>query len=272
MADIYHKIKHNRTPVIMGILNVTPDSFSDGGKYFNKEDAINHALNLYSDGADIIDIGGESTRPGSESISLDEELSRVVPIIKELHSANPSIIISIDTTKSEVAREAIKNGASIINDISGGIFDEKIFGVAANDDVPLIIMHIKGKPKFMQNSPSYDNVIEEISEYFEDRIELALKYDVKKIILDPGIGFGKRIEDNYKIIKQLKKINKWDYPLLVGVSRKSFLGKSLSIKVENRDNATIIAETISVLNGANIIRTHNVQNAVELKKMISYLT
>ena len=255
----------------MGILNVTPDSFSDGGKYFNKDNAFNHALKLLNDGADIIDIGGESTRPGSESINLDEELSRVIPLITKLHSDNPSIIISIDTTKSEVAEEAIKNGASIINDISGGNFDERIFKVAANYDVPIVIMHIKGNPKNMQRSPSYDNVIEEISYYFKDRIELALGYHTNKIILDPGIGFGKRIEDNYKIINQLSRFKKFEYPLMIGVSKKSFLGDSLNLEVDKRNNASIIAESFSVLKGANIIRTHNVKNTVELKKMISFL-
>ncbi len=255
----------------MGILNVTPDSFSDGGKYFKQNDAIQHALKLWNDGADIIDIGGESTRPGSDSITIDEELSRVIPIIKKLHSENPNIILSVDTTKSEVAEEAVENGASIINDISGGTFDEKIFNVAAQNNTPIVIMHIKGTPKIMQNSPTYDNVIEEISYYFEDRIEFALKYNAKKIILDPGIGFGKRIEDNYKILNQLNEFNKWEYPLMIGVSRKSFFGNSLNLKLENRENATIIAESIAAMKGANIIRTHNVKNAVELKRMISLL-
>lgn len=255
----------------MGILNVTPDSFSDGGKYFKSDSAVKHALELFQYGADIVDIGGESSRPGAENVSLDEELSRVIPVINELHSVNPDLIISVDTTKSSVAEEAIKNGASLINDISGGGFDKRIFKIAANYDVPIVIMHIKGKPINMQISPSYDNVIEEIYSYFEDRIQLALKYNAKKIILDPGIGFGKRVEDNYKIINQLKRFKKIDYPIMVGVSRKSFLGKSLNLEIIDRNNPTIIAETISVLKGANIIRTHNVQNAVQLKKMISYL-
>lgn len=255
----------------MGILNVTPDSFSDGGKYFKSDRAVKHALELFQYGADIVDIGGESSRPGAENVSLDEELSRVIPVINELHSVNPDLIISVDTTKSSVAEEAIKNGASLINDISGGGFDKRIFKIAANYDVPIVIMHIKGKPINMQISPSYDNVIEEIYSYFEDRIQLALKYNAKKIILDPGIGFGKRVEDNYKIINQLKRFKKIDYPIMVGVSRKSFLGKSLNLEIIDRNNPTIIAETISVLKGANIIRTHNVQNAVQLKKMISYL-
>ena len=271
MADIYDKILQSKIPTIMGILNVTPDSFSDGGKYFTQENAFEHAIKLWNDGADIIDIGGESTRPGSESITLDEELSRVIPIVKKLHSVNPNIIISVDTTKSEVAEEAVENGASIINDISGGNFDEKIFKVAGKNNIPIVIMHLKGIPKIMQIAPTYDNVIEEISCYFEDRIDLALKYNANKIILDPGIGFGKRIEDNYKILNQLDKFGKWKYPLMIGVSRKSFLGNSLNLEVENRNNATTIAESIGAMKGANIIRTHNVKNAVELKKMISFL-
>ena len=255
----------------MGILNITPDSFSDGGKYYSRENAVRHGLKLLSDGADIIDIGGESTRPGSVSIEIEEELERVLPVIKDIISINPDICISIDTSKSQVAEEAVKLGAKIINDVSGGTFDIKIFNIAKKYNVPIILMHMKGKPDNMQISPSYDNVINEISYYFDERIKTALSNNVEKIILDPGIGFGKRIEDNYQIIKFLNEFNKFRYPVLIGVSRKSFLGNSLNIEIDDRENSTIIVETISALNGANIIRTHNVKNTFELTKMLSFL-
>lgn len=255
----------------MGILNITPDSFSDGGKYLTEENAVKHALNLINDGADIIDIGGESTRPGSLSVDTEEELNRVLPVIKKIISLKPDICISIDTTKSKVAEEAVKLGAKIINDVSGGVFDEQIFNISAKYNVPLVIMHMKGKPADMQNSPIYDNVIDEISNYFDARIKKSLYYNADKIILDPGIGFGKRIEDNYQIIKNIEVFKKFRYPILIGVSRKSFLGNSLDLELEDRNNSTIIAETVSALMGAKIIRTHNVKNTLELTKILHFL-
>ncbi len=254
----------------MGIVNVTPDSFSDGGKYYSKEKAITHALNLLDDGADIIDIGGESTRPDAENVSIESELERVIPVIQDLVKVKPDVIISIDTTKSIVAEECIKVGARLINDISGGTFDNNIFSISSKYDVPYILMHIKGRPENMQKSPYYENVISEIMDYFEERIEIARKNEVVKLILDPGIGFGKRIEDNYEILNRLNEFNKYGYPLLLGLSKKSFLGKSLSLNINNRENSTIIAETIAVQNGAKIVRTHNVKNAIELKKIVSF--
>lgn len=255
----------------MGILNVTPDSFSDGGKYLDEENAIKHALKLIDDGADIIDIGGESTRPGSIGVDTEDELARVLPVIEKILSLKSDVCISIDTTKSKVAEEAVKLGAKIINDVSGGIFDENIFNISSKYNVPLVIMHMKGKPKDMQNSPSYNNVIDEISNYFNARIKKSLYYNADKIILDPGIGFGKRIEDNYQILKNLEAFKKFNYPILIGVSRKSFLGKSLDVALDERNNSTIIAETISAMMGAKIIRTHNVKNAIELTKILQFL-
>ena len=262
----------DNTPIeIMGILNVTPDSFSDGGKYLSVLNAVTHAERLIKDGADIIDVGGESTRPGSKSVSIDEECSRVIPVIESIAKKYPDVKISIDTTKSIVSTEAINAGASIINDISGGTFDEKNMENAAIFDIPFVIMHIKGTPENMQKNPSYNNVVDEISEYFQTRILAAKKYGVNKIILDPGIGFGKRIQDNYDIISNLDRFSNFKYPILVGVSKKSFLGNSLGLEIDERENSTIIAETISAMNGASIIRTHNVKNAVELKKISSLI-
>jgi len=271
LTGIYEKIKSSEKPVIMGILNVTPDSFSDGGKFFDHGSAFEHAVSLINNGADIIDIGGESTRPGAESVEAEEEIRRVVPVIKKLHDEYPGTVISIDTTKSKVAAEAADNGASIINDISGGGFDKDMLPLAGEINLPFVIMHIKGTPRNMQNDPSYENVIDEINNYFKISIYRALDNKVEKIILDPGIGFGKRISDNYEIISRVSEFKKWDYPVMIGLSKKSFLGKSLNLDIEERANSTIITETISVLNGADIIRTHEVKNTAELKKIISHL-
>jgi dihydropteroate synthase len=272
VSDIYLDIIDSNSPTIMGILNVTPDSFSDGGKYLSIENAFSHGRKLVRDGADIIDIGGESTRPGALPVSVDEELNRVIPVIKKLCLEYPEIRISIDTTKSEVADEAIKAGACIINDISGGTFDPHILSVASKYEVPFVIMHIKGSPKNMQEAPFYNDVTSEISTFFEKRLEAAKVNNVYKIILDPGIGFGKRIEDNYSILNNISYFKKYGYPILIGMSNKSFLGNSLNVEVDQRTIPTIIAETIAVSNGANIIRTHNVKNAAELKKIKSFLT
>ena len=272
MIDIYDHIVNSNSPTIMGILNITPDSFSDGGNFLDVEKAVDHGKNLIKNGADIIDIGGESTRPGALPVSVDEELHRVIPVIEKLCLEYPDIRISIDTTKSEVADEAIKAGASLINDISGGTFDPNILKVASKNDLPFVIMHIKGIPRNMQEAPFYDDVISEISAYFEKRLIAAKENNVDKIILDPGIGFGKRIQDNYTILNNISSFKELGYPILLGVSNKSFLGKTLDVEINERTNSTIIAETIAVNNGVNIIRTHNVKNSVELKKMTSYLT
>lgn len=271
LSYIYNKIINSITPQIMGIVNVTPDSFSDGNKYFSVETALKHAAKLWTDGADIIDIGGESTRPGAEKVTVDEEIKRVIPIIEKIKNKIPQVIISIDTTKSKVAELAVEAGANIINDISGGHFDGEIYNVAAKYDIPYIIMHMKGTPQNMQDSPFYNNVIEEICKYFEETIDQAKKKGVEKIILDPGIGFGKRITDNYSILSNLEEFNKFKLPILVGVSRKSFLGKSLDLEIDQRENSTVITETIAAINGAKIIRTHNVKNAVELKKVFELI-
>jgi dihydropteroate synthase len=271
LTDIFDKIKNSEIPLVMGILNVTPDSFSDGGKFNKPESAFIHAETMIKEGADIIDVGGESTRPGADLISAEEEKGRVLPVIKKVKDEYPEAVISIDTTKSEVAGAAAEAGASIINDISGGNFDVNMYSTAASLNLPFVIMHIKGTPKDMQNSPYYGNVIDEINIYFRETIKSALNEKVEKIILDPGIGFGKRIEDNFAIIANLREFKIWNLPLMIGVSRKSFLGKSLGLEVGQRDNSTIITETASVINGADILRTHNVKNAIELKKIIENL-
>ncbi len=257
------------SPKIMGILNVTPDSFSDGGKYFDQNIAVEHALNLIKDGADIIDVGGESTRPGSDPISVEDEIERTVPVIKKIKSLNKDILISIDTNKSDVAEEALKNGASIVNDISGLTSDINMFNVAAKYDSAVVIMHIKGTPKTMQQNPYYDDVVQEVYEFLFKQSQKAIEHGIRKIIIDPGIGFGKRIEDNFELIKRLNDFQSIGYPIMIGVSRKSFIGKTLNLEIDQRDVPTVIMEAISIVNSARIIRTHNVKYCSQMIKLVN---
>ena len=256
---------------VMGILNVTPDSFSDGGKYFNVDTAVNHAVEMIEEGADFIDIGGESTRPGSEKVETGEELRRVIPVIEKIIEQKPEAVISIDTTKSLVAKEALNAGAKIVNDISGGTFDKNILKIVSDFKAALVMMHIKGTPKSMQQNPYYDDVVSEVYDYLSERVEEADKAGIKNLFIDPGIGFGKRVQDNYELLKRLDEFKSIGCPILIGLSRKSFIGKSLNKNVDERDNPTAIAETIAVNNGARIVRTHNVKNAVEAKKIINFV-
>ena len=248
--------------LIMGILNVTPDSFSDGGLYFDTQKAINHALSMIEDGADIIDIGGESTRPFSDPVSVEDELLRVIPVVKELRKRTDTVI-SIDTTKSTVAKEACLVGADIINDISGMLFDAEMIDVAKDIGCPVVLMHIKGNPKTMQENPTYDNVVSEIKCHLLDRIDYVIEngIDKKNIILDPGIGFGKTIENNFEILNRLDELTSIEYPFLIGVSNKSFIGKTLNINENDRLQGTIVANTIALQKGCKIFRVHNVKEA-----------
>jgi len=245
--------------LIMGILNVTPDSFSDGGSYDTVEKAVARAKEMIAEGADVIDIGGESTRPGSEAVSVEEELTRVLPVVKRL-KVEVKVPLSIDTMKPAVARECLKLGVSYLNDVTG-LRDAEMLKVAAEFNCKVIIMHMQGMPKVMQENPHYEDVVQEIKEYLLRQAEKAKKAGVKEIILDPGIGFGKSVEDNLRIIKNLKEFTELGYPVLIGLSRKSFLGKITGLEVNERVEATIAADTIAVLNGAAIIRVHDVKEA-----------
>ncbi|MCB9220024.1 MAG: dihydropteroate synthase [Ignavibacteriales bacterium] len=271
MSILYSRILKSNSPIIMGILNVTPDSFSDGGKYLNSELAFNHLEKMIEEGAEIIDIGGESTRPGAGFVTEEEELLRVIPVIKEIKKKYNKIFISVDTTKSKVAEEAIKFGADLINDISGGVFDNKIIEIAAESKTPIVVMHIKGNPKTMQDNPLYNDVTSEVIAYLKERLKVIKKCGVTEIIIDPGIGFGKTVENNFSLLKNLDKFKNLEKPILIGVSKKSFLGKTLNLEIDQRANSTIITETIAALKGAKIIRTHNVKNAVELKTIYQHL-
>ena len=259
----------------MGILNITPDSFYDGGKYFDIDDALNRARKMIDDGADIIDIGGESTRPNSSCVSADEEIRRVIPIIKEL-SREIQIPISIDTYKAEVADKAIMAGAQIINDISGLPADTEIARVAAANSVPIIIMHIKGRPHDFPKDPVYTELIPEIISFLENRIEYSIKSGIahNKIIIDPGIGFGKGVKHNIEILRHLNKFKCLNLPIMIGTSRKSFIDKVLEHSddtaiQENNSGliGTLVTLVIAVANGANIVRVHDVKEAVQVIKM-----
>jgi dihydropteroate synthase len=258
-------------PLIMGIVNVTPDSFSDGGQFFDSKMAIAHALHLVDEGADIIDIGGESTRPGAHKVKADEELSRVMPVIEAL-SSKSDIPISIDTNKSEVAAKALKAGATIVNDISALAFDEKIAKVAAECGAYLILMHIRGTPADMQSDTKYNDIIGEIRSYLAAASDKALSSGIAKdkIIIDPGIGFGKSVDGNFTILKNLHRFLDLGYPLMVGVSRKSFIGKEL--KIEERLEGSLAAACYAVLNGADIVRVHDVAQTKRAVTMIEKIT
>lgn len=260
----------NRT-YVAGILNVTDDSFSDGGKYLQKSDAVNHAIKLLEEGADIIDIGGESARPGSIGVGANTEFERVVPVIEETLAKYPKAIISVDTTKSKIAFEALRRGAKIINDISAATFDSEMFDVVKEYEAAMILMHMKGKPFDMQVNPTYSNIIEEIKEFLAERISIAKEKGIKEIIVDPGIGFGKTVCDNYKIIKEIAEFKKLEMPVMIGVSRKSFIGKSLNLEVYERETPTAITEAIAIQNGADFVRTHNVKNAVFARKIAGFI-
>lgn len=241
---------------IMGVLNVTPDSFSDGGRFRSVDSAVAHGEQMVRDGADIIDIGGESTRPGSEPICLQEELRRVIPVVEELVK-RISVPISIDTTKPEVAKECLRLGATILNDISG-LASPLMRKAAAQYNVPVVIMHMQGTPLTMQNNPHYKNVINEIMDYFILRAAIARHEGIEQIIIDPGIGFGKSMDDNLQIIHNLSRLQTF-YPILIGPSRKGFIGEITERPVEDRLSGTIAAVTACVLNGAHIVRVHDVK-------------
>lgn len=255
---------------IMGILNVTPDSFSDGGKYLSTETAIERALEMIEDGVDFIDVGGESTRPGSTPVPVEEEMRRVLPVVEGL-TKKTSIPISIDTTKAKVAEEALKCGAVIVNDISAMNFDPEMVDVITKHNATVILMHIKGTPQNMQNNPEYNDVMSEILEYLQKSINLANKKGVKQIIVDPGIGFGKKLEHNIEIFKRLSELKILGYPILVGPSRKSFIGQILELPIDQRLEGTAASVAISILRGANIVRVHDVKEIKRVVKIIDTL-
>ncbi|MCG1035957.1 dihydropteroate synthase [Polaribacter sargassicola] len=259
------------SPKVMGILNITPDSFFDGGKYKNKTDILHQTEKMISDGATFIDVGAYSSRPGAKHISEDEELQRIIPVIDLLIKKFPEIIISVDTFRSKVAKETINLGAAIVNDISGGKIDEKMFTTVANLQVPYILMHMLGTPQNMQKNPVYNDVTQEIISFFAAQIHKLHQLKLNDIIIDVGFGFGKTIDHNFEILKNLSLFKNLDAPILAGISRKSMLYKTLDISAQEALNATTSANTIALLNGANILRVHDVKEAVEAVKIVNQI-
>lgn len=254
---------------VMGILNVTPDSFSDGGKFLNTEAAVAHGKAMADAGADFIDVGGASTRPGADEVSVDDELNRVLPVIEKL-TKEISVPISVDTFRAKVADEALKAGAVIVNDISAFGFDNAMAETIAKHNATAVVMHIKGTPKNMQVNPEYNDLIGEIIQYFENVAWKANVAGIKQIIIDPGIGFGKTVVHNLQILKNLSMFKRLDSPIMIGVSRKSMIGKILNIEdVNDRREGTITLNTIGILNGAHIIRVHDITEGVRTATLIN---
>ncbi len=259
------------TPKVMGILNLTPDSFYDGGKYQNENEVIAQTKKMLHEGATFIDVGAYSSRPGAKHITEDEELARIVPIIKLLVSTFPDIILSVDTFRSNVAMACIENGAAIINDISAGEMDENMFATAAALGVPYIMMHMKGTPQNMQQNPTYNNITEEVIFYFSNKIAQARSFGINDIILDPGFGFGKTIEHNYRLLSEQELLTNIELPLLIGLSRKSMIYKTLNTTAQEALNGTTALHMVSLQKGANILRVHDVKEAMQCVKLIQQL-
>ena len=264
-----HELRFDRT-IIMGVLNVTPDSFSDGNLFFDAHKAVEHAKQMINEGVDIIDVGGESTRPGSEPVAEKEELRRVKPVIEQLLKETDAII-SIDTYKPGVAEECLKIGAHILNDVTG-LNSKKMMAIVKKYNVPVIIMHMKGKPKSMQKNPKYNDAVNEIKLLLKKRILAAKKFGIKDIFIDPGIGFGKTTQHNLQILKRLNEFSELKCPIVIGTSRKSFIGSVTGLPVHERLEGTIASISIAIINGANVVRVHDVKEckrAVQIADVIN---
>jgi dihydropteroate synthase len=251
------------SPKVMGILNITPDSFYDGGKFKEDQKIKNHINKMINDGMDILDIGGYSSRPGASEVSISEELERVIPTLIFIKKNFKNLIISIDTFRSEVAKASLIEGADIINDISAGVFDSKMMDVISKFNCPYILMHMKGNPRNMQNSPKYKHTAVEIIQFLAERIKVARKKNIVDIIVDPGFGFGKTVEHNFEILNNLENFKALDAPLLTGFSRKSMIFKTLKTTSDEALNGTSSLNTIALMKGANILRVHDVKEAKE---------
>jgi dihydropteroate synthase len=259
------------SPKVMGILNITPDSFFDGGKYSNSNAIVNQVEKMLSEGATFIDVGAYSSRPGAKHISEEEELSRILPVIKLLISEFPSILISVDTFRSDIASQCVQNGSCIVNDISAGEMDKNMFPAIAKLQVPYIIMHMQGTPQNMQKNPIYKDVVSDLLYYFSKKIAELHELGINDIITDMGFGFGKSISHNYQLLKHLGQFKNLETPILTGLSRKGMLYKPLNITAESALNATTSANTVALLNGASILRVHDVKEAIEAVKIVELL-
>ena len=271
MLDCRGKKLDLSTPAVMGILNITPDSFYDGGKYKSEKDLLIQTENMLEEGAAVIDIGAVSTRPGAPDVPPETEHNRLTAVLNLLIRRFPEAIFSVDTYRSEIARWAVERGAGIINDISGGTFDSRMLETIAGLKVPYIIMHIQGVPGNMQQNPVYENVVHEVDAFFMEQAEKLRTLNFEKIILDPGFGFGKNLEHNFSLLKNLAVFKKSGYPVMAGISRKSMINKLLKTTPETALNGTTAANTIALLNGANILRVHDVKEAMQCIKVVQKL-
>lgn len=263
---------HNKANVgVLGILNVTPDSFFDGGNSFSVEKAIAKGLELKNEGAEIIDLGGQSSRPGASSVGANEEWSRIEPVLEGILERDPTALISIDTYRSEVAYKAIHAGASMINDISAGSLDPELLNVVAEADVPYILMHMRGRPDNMQNNPEYEDVVREVSDFFLKKTEELSGLGIKDIILDPGFGFGKRTTDNYALLANLEAFTEFEMPILVGTSRKSMICNVLNVAPSEALNGTTVTHTWALERGASLLRCHDVKEARQVVELHRHL-
>ncbi len=260
------------SPKVMGILNVTPNSFYDGGKHNDEKSILSQVEKMLDEGATFIDIGGYSSKPNAEFVSEKEELQRLIPIIQKIIYEFPNVILSVDTFRSKIAKEAIENGAAIVNDISAGNIDDTMFQTIAELQVPYIMMHMKGTPQTMQTLSHYDNIIKEMMFYFSEKVAKARSLGINDILLDPGFGFAKTIQQNFEILSNLELFQLMDIPILVGLSRKSMIYKTLDINAEIALNGTTTLHTVSLLKGAKIVRVHDVKEAVECIKLLKNLT
>lgn len=256
-------------PCVMGILNITPNSFYDGGRYLSEQQWIDRTREMLDAGAKIIDIGAVSTRPGTEDVAESDELQRLIPVVKLLSKEFPEAVFSVDTWRSNVAVAAIDAGAHLVNDISGGLFDEGMFQAIAQLNVPYIMMHTQGKPKSMQLDPQYENVFREVSGFFAQQLSKLRQLGVHDIIIDPGFGFGKTLDHNYQLMAKLSAFDIFDLPLLVGVSRKSMVQKLVHVTADEALNGSTVLHTFALLNGAKILRVHDVREACQAIEIVN---
>lgn len=259
------------SPKVMGILNVTPNSFYDGGKYSDEKSMLTQVEKMLSEGATFIDIGAYSSKPNADFVSEEDEINRLLPIIDLVLKNYPETLISVDTFRANVARAGIQNGACIINDIAAGSLDEKMMQTVANLQVPYVMMHMKGNPQTMQSLAQYENVVKEMLFYFSEKVAQARSFGINDVIIDPGFGFAKTVEQNFEVMNNLELFQMLELPILVGVSRKSMIYKTLETSAEYALNGTSVLNTIALQKGANIIRVHDVKEAVECIKLVSQL-
>lgn len=259
-------------PKVMGILNLTPNSFYDGGKFDDEKSILLQVEKMLTEGATFIDVGGYSSKPNAEFVSEEEELKRVIPIIKNIVKEFPKAVLSIDTFRSKIAKEAVENGVGIINDISAGSLDENMMATVAQLNVPYIMMHMKGTPQTMQSLAQYDDLVKEMLFYFSEKIAIARSLGINDLVVDPGFGFAKTIEQNFELLKKLELLQLLELPLLVGVSRKSMIYKTLETDAQNALNGTTALNTMTLLKGAKILRVHDVKEAVECVTLVQKMS